>query len=203
MHPRPMADTWRSRRLRFCMPCPSLSARSFVVFRAAPSPSSIRRRMWRPASCRAPNGGLGTPRCLRRYGLERTPGQVGGAAGGSHRLKPCPACSVYHQRTHGKVRIPCWGPLPVITNPYEVITLADSAATRDGASPAHGGTPRLHGNLARATFACTPTSDDQDVGGAVQEAQGGQIADEFLVDAGLGGEVKVVQCPGFGQAGEP
>jgi hypothetical protein len=40
---------------------------------------------------------------------------------------------------------------------YEVITLADSAAIRDGASPAHGGTPQLHGNLARATFTCTRT----------------------------------------------
>lgn len=35
-------------------------------------------------------------------------------------------------------------------NPYEVITLADSAATLDGASPAHSRTPQLHGNLARA-----------------------------------------------------
>ncbi|MEU8990526.1 DDE-type integrase/transposase/recombinase [Streptomyces sp. NPDC048558] len=36
-------------------------------------------------------------------------------------------------------------------NPYEVITLADNAVTHDGASPAHGSTPQLHGNLARAT----------------------------------------------------
>lgn len=43
-------------------------------------------------------------------------------------------------------------------DPYEVITLADTAATRDGALPAHGGTLELHGNLARATIICTRTS---------------------------------------------
>ena len=43
-------------------------------------------------------------------------------------------------------------------HPYEVITLADSPATRDGASPAHGGIHRLHGDLARTTFRCTPTT---------------------------------------------
>jgi hypothetical protein len=43
-------------------------------------------------------------------------------------------------------------------NSYEVITLADGLATRDGASSAHGGTSPLHGNLARATFTCTPTT---------------------------------------------
>lgn len=32
----------------------------------------------------------------------------------------------------------------------EVITLAEGPATRDGASPAHGGTAPLHENLARA-----------------------------------------------------
>lgn len=32
------------------------------------------------------------------------------------------------------------------------------AATCDGASPAHGGTLQLHGNLARASRACTPTT---------------------------------------------
>ncbi|MFJ2241043.1 ISL3 family transposase [Streptomyces sp. NPDC087859] len=31
------------------------------------------------------------------------------------------------------------------------------AAMCDGASPAHGGTPKLHGNPARATIVCTPT----------------------------------------------
>jgi hypothetical protein len=36
-------------------------------------------------------------------------------------------------------------------------------------------------------------ADEQDVGGVVQEAEGGQIADELLVDAGLGGEVEVIE----------
>nr|WP_244321115.1 hypothetical protein [Streptomyces melanosporofaciens] len=35
-------------------------------------------------------------------------------------------------------------------------------------------------------------ADEQHVGGVVEEAQGGQVADEFLVDAGLGGEVEVL-----------
>ncbi|WP_249938366.1 ATP-binding protein [Streptomyces mirabilis] len=43
-------------------------------------------------------------------------------------------------------------------DPYEVVTLADSATTCDGTSPAHGGIPRLHGNLARASYPCTPTT---------------------------------------------
>ncbi|PWG15541.1 IS3 family transposase [Streptomyces sp. V2] len=41
---------------------------------------------------------------------------------------------------------------------YEVITLADHPAIGDGASSAHGSTPPLHENLARATIVCTPTS---------------------------------------------
>jgi len=46
-------------------------------------------------------------------------------------------------------------------------------------------------------------SDQQDVGALVDEPQGGQLADQGLVDAGLGGEVEVGQPPGCGQAGEP
>ena len=45
--------------------------------------------------------------------------------------------------------------------------------------------------------------DEQDVGGVVEEPQRGQVADQRLVDAGLGGEVEVGQGPGLGQAGEP
>lgn len=45
--------------------------------------------------------------------------------------------------------------------------------------------------------------DEQDVGGVVEEPQGGQIADEPLINTGLGREIEVVQGPGLRQAGEP
>ena len=44
---------------------------------------------------------------------------------------------------------------------------------------------------------------EQDVGGVLEEPQGGQVADQRLVDAGLGGEVVVGDPPGLRQAGEP
>jgi hypothetical protein len=53
---------------------------------------------------------------------------------------------------------------------------------------------------------CLPDSgwaDEQDVGGVVEEPQGGQVTDQGLVDTGLGGEVELVQRPRLGQAGEP
>jgi hypothetical protein len=37
----------------------------------------------------------------------------------------------------------------------------------------------------------------------VEEPQGGQVADQLLVDAGLRGEVEVAQGPGVREAGEP
>lgn len=43
-------------------------------------------------------------------------------------------------------------------------------------------------------------ADEQHVGGVVEEAEGGQVADQLLVDAGLGSEVEVGQGPGLGQA---
>ncbi|MFG2873928.1 hypothetical protein ACGFYU_02785 [Streptomyces sp. NPDC048337] len=38
--------------------------------------------------------------------------------------------------------------------------------------------------------------DEQDVGGVVEEAEGGQVTDEFLIDAGLGREVEVIELSG-------
>lgn len=46
-------------------------------------------------------------------------------------------------------------------------------------------------------------ADEQHVGGVVEEPHGGEVADEFLVDAGLGGEVEVRERPGIREAGEP
>ena len=45
-------------------------------------------------------------------------------------------------------------------------------------------------------------ADEQDVGGLVEEPQRRQVADQSLVDAGLGGVVEVGQGVAGGQAGE-
>jgi hypothetical protein len=44
--------------------------------------------------------------------------------------------------------------------------------------------------------------DEKNVGGVVEETQGGQLADELLVDTGLGGEVVGVERPRRGQVRE-
>jgi len=44
-------------------------------------------------------------------------------------------------------------------------------------------------------------ADEQHVGGLVDEPEGGQLADEVAVGAGLGGEVVVLQPPGGRQRG--
>src|SRR6202034_1517856 len=45
-------------------------------------------------------------------------------------------------------------------------------------------------------------ADQDDVGGFADEPQRGQLADQVLISAGLGGEVVVVDRPGGGQGGE-
>ncbi|MFE1437171.1 NADPH-dependent F420 reductase [Streptomyces sp. NPDC058739] len=73
---------------------------------------------------------------------------------------------------------------------YEVITLAETAATCDGASPAHGGTPPLHENLARADAArtarivinATPGSGSPERLAALREDLRRDLRDKILVD---------------------
>lgn len=82
MHPRPMADTWRSRRLRFCMPCPSLSLHTRSSFGrhealhpssdTFPRSASRERHEATRASCAAVSATLR---------LERTPTQVDRSGG--------------------------------------------------------------------------------------------------------------------------
>jgi hypothetical protein len=45
-------------------------------------------------------------------------------------------------------------------------------------------------------------ADEKDVGGVLQKAQGGELADHGLVYLGLGVEVEVGDVPGGGQTGE-
>ncbi|MER0485060.1 hypothetical protein ABR737_43215 [Streptomyces sp. Edi2] len=70
----------------------------------------------------------------------------------------------------------------------------DAVAGIDGCSSERDG---------QHSLAHSGRADEQHVGGVVEEAEGGQVADQLLVDAGLGGEVEVGQGPGLGQAGEP
>jgi hypothetical protein len=46
-------------------------------------------------------------------------------------------------------------------------------------------------------------ADQHRVAGVVEEPQRGQLADELLIDTGLGGEVEVVDRVGRGQRREP
>ena len=46
-------------------------------------------------------------------------------------------------------------------------------------------------------------SDEQHIGRVGQVGAADEFADEFLIDAGLGGEVEVADLPGGGQVSEP